>query len=1012
MERQGGGAKTVRGGEERDVRRERGVPTLARVSERGFDTSPRRRATSSNLGTYRSFYAHLTPTDSVSRRENKSLLRRVSSGTRDRQNRRLRAARRSLRALTSPSLCSTRNTAASDDIAGSGLGFFPPASSRAKAKTPPPRECAFQSNANASSPGISVAGNAANPAECRPSRRRKSASSFSFPTTAEGFRLERVCLASRSSALASSSTLGGYGPTSRAPRRAARGWTPVRGARGTAAGARAAATPDERADERAPRALRVATTTKPSIPRGFLFFASDASVSSASERRRPSTRKGGRFLFASATTRPRGARGTTRRRPDCRLHERRSRPPRGGPRNAPGADEAEAPEPWETLRRRPRGARREALGIRSPGANEESASARPSPSPRAPPGRPARERATRGDRERREDARAPPPSVEGSLPVSPQRQDRRRVSETTRRASRRRPRRAIASPDRSSDRRLREGWSPSRRTTRRASRRRPRRAIASLDRSSDRRRRVRRRGRFVLRRPRARFPLSLRRPRRARARFSATPPDSRAPRTQSWTRPHPRAPRAAPSARRTRGSATRARSRGARFRSRGFLNVSPPPPTPPPRGPRGGPPPSRGAPRTPPRGPPAQRARRLELVPRVLELPLGRARGGAEDARASASASAGLGRVPPPSAFAASSAASAPPSPQPPPPPPSPPPPAFASAAFASATSRRIDASSADAASRRRRSVSNSASASRMLRERGALPRNPPPLAPPSPPPPSVVAPSPPRAPPRVGSAPSRPPSRRRRPPPRARLGARRSRRRRPPRAARSAASRARTRAASRGRLRGFGARGGERARVLVLARAERALVHRRDGGGVVVGGAAFLRDGAEAAHLGLEAVDERVALAEEAEVVVEVVAEGAELRLRGGEALARLEQLARVGGGRGRVRERALGRRRRAAADARVPRGGHPGAEPGRGDAAGTPRGDAARARPARGDARHRGGPSLPREAPRRARRERVARGRFAGAERAPSRGKQRPARHSHMLQATANERAEALDR
>ena len=214
MERQGGGAKTVRGGEERDVRRERGVPTLARVSERGFDTSPRRRATSSNLGTYRSFYAHLTPTDSVSRRENKSLLRRVSSGTRDRQNRRLRAARRSLRALTSPSLCSTRNTAASDDIAGSGLGFFPPASSRAKANTPPPRECAFQSNANASSPGISVAGNAANPAECRPSRRRKSAS-FSFPP-AEGFRLERGNV-SRSSALASSSTLGGYGPTSRAP---------------------------------------------------------------------------------------------------------------------------------------------------------------------------------------------------------------------------------------------------------------------------------------------------------------------------------------------------------------------------------------------------------------------------------------------------------------------------------------------------------------------------------------------------------------------------------------------------------------------------------------------------------------------------------------------------------------------------------------------------------------------------------------------------------------------------
>ena len=108
-------------------------------------------------------------------------------------------------------------------------------------------------------------------------------------------------------------------------------------------------------------------------------------------------------------------------------------------------------------------------------------------------------------------------------------------------------------------------------------------------------------------------------------------------------------------------------------------------------------------------------ARRLELA-RVLELPLGRAEAGADDARASASASARLGRVPPPSAFAASSAASsaafasaasasalaASAT-------------AFASAAFASATSRRIDASSADAASRRRRSVSNSASASRML---------------------------------------------------------------------------------------------------------------------------------------------------------------------------------------------------------------------------------------------------------------------------------------------------------
>ena len=222
-------------------------------------------------------------------------------------------------------------------------------------------------------------------------------------------------------------------------------------------------------------------------------------------------------------------------------------------------------------------------------------------------------------------------------------------------------------------------------------------------------------------------------------------------------------------------------------------------------------------------------------------------------------------------------------------------------------------------------------------------------------------------------------------------------------------------RAASRGRLRGFGARGGERARVLVLARAERALVHRRDGGGVVVGGAAFLQDGAEAAHLGLEAVDERVALAEEAEVVVEVVAEGAELRLRGGEALARLEQLARVGGGSGRVRERALGRRRRAlrrtlACLAVGTRGGR--AREGR-RRRNTPRGGRRRGRdPLGGDARHRAVDRPYRARRRGARRERVARGRFAGAERAPSRGKQRPARHSQMLQATANERAEALDR
>ena len=281
------------------------------------------------------------------------------------------------------------------------------------------------------------------------SRRRKSASSFSFPTTA-GVSVSNAGTCQRSSAR-SPSTLGGYGPTSRAPADA-RGWTrrgaraePRRGPRGGDPG-RTRTSEAASAESRRRRTVDPAGFSFRVRRVGFFGFRAPP----------PSTRA----AFASATARPRGARGTTRRRPDCRrLLERRSRPPRGGPRNAPGADEAEAPEPWETLRRRPRGARREALGIRSPGANEESASARPSPSPRAPPGRPARERATRGDRERREDARAPPPSVEGSLPVSPQRQDRRQVSETTRRASRRRPRRAIASPDRSSDRRRREGWS-------------------------------------------------------------------------------------------------------------------------------------------------------------------------------------------------------------------------------------------------------------------------------------------------------------------------------------------------------------------------------------------------------------------------------------------------------------------------------------------------------------------------------------------------------------------------